>query len=144
MTFDRITTDPAVAAGKPCVRDTGIPVARILGWMAGGTTRRELLAAHPALDSADIDAALAFVKQQTRARELPDLEYRGVYLGPPELADFRCPDPVGERLETLIRREKTTGVTPEEKAEIDDYLRLDHLLMMTKALARLRLMAPVG
>jgi len=47
-------------------------------------------------------------------------------------------------VETLIRREKTTGVTAEEKEEIEDYLRLDHLLTMMKAVAKLRLMEPVG
>lgn len=141
MALDRITTDPAVAGGKPCVRDTGVTVADILGRMAGGTTRRELLAAHPGLESADIDAAFAFTKQQLRARDLPDLEFRGKWLTPSERSDFRCPDPVGERLETLIYREKTTGVTAEEKAEIEDHLRLCHLFTLMKAVAKLHLMA---
>ena len=141
MTFDRITHD---SRGKACIRDTGLTVAWILGAMAGGSTRRELLAKHHALESADIDEAFAFIKEQVRARELPDMEFRGKELTAPERSDFRAPAPVSEHLETLIRRQKTTGVSTEEEAEIEDYLRLDHLLAMIKAVAKLQLLTTVG
>ena len=141
MSFERIIHD---ANGKPCIRDSGIPVGRILGAMAGGTTRRELLAKMPALESADIDEAFAFIKQQVKARELPEMEYRGQDLSIAERSDFRAPDPVSERLESLIRRQKTNRISGEEKLEVEDYLRLDHVLAMMKAVAKLQLVSAVG
>src|SRR5438094_457708 len=74
MTFDRITRDPAVQGGRPCVRDTGVSVGSILGRMLEGRTRAELLADHQELVSADIDQAFDFTKQQLRTGELPDVE----------------------------------------------------------------------
>ena len=141
MTFDRITHD---SRGKACIRDTGITVAWILGAMAGGSTRRELLEKHHALESADIDEAFAFIKEQVRARELPDMEFRGKELTAPEISDFRAPAPVGDRVELLIHQEKTTGVTSEETEVIEDDLRLDHLVSMMKAVAKIHMMATAG
>jgi len=144
MAFERITEDPAANDGRASIRDTGIPVGRILGWLSDGQSRRAILAAHPHLESEDIDAAFDFTRQQVRARQLPDFEFRGKQLSLMERSNFRAPDAVGEHLEMLIHREKTVRITAEEKAEIQDYLRLDHLLAMMKAVAKLHLMAPVG
>jgi uncharacterized protein (DUF433 family) len=60
MVHDRITIDPAVCTGKPCIRGLRFPVARLLGLMAAGETRESILTAYPYLQSADIDAALAY------------------------------------------------------------------------------------
>jgi uncharacterized protein (DUF433 family) len=60
MVHDRITVDPAVCTGKPCIRGLRFPVARLLGLMAAGETRESILAAYPYLQSADIDAALSY------------------------------------------------------------------------------------
>jgi uncharacterized protein (DUF433 family) len=60
MVHDRITVDPAVCTGKPCIRGLRFPVARLLGLMAAGETREAILTAYPYLQSADIDAALAY------------------------------------------------------------------------------------
>jgi uncharacterized protein (DUF433 family) len=57
MTFQRITIDPAVCAGKPCIRGLRFPVARLLGLVAAGETREAILANYPYLESEDIDAA---------------------------------------------------------------------------------------
>jgi uncharacterized protein (DUF433 family) len=60
MTFTRITFDPAVCTGKPCIRGLRFPVARLLGLMAAGATREQILEAYPYLESADIDEALRY------------------------------------------------------------------------------------
>ena len=60
MQQDRITFDPAVCTGKPCIRGMRFPVARLLGLLAAGETREAILEAYPYLESADIDAALRF------------------------------------------------------------------------------------
>ena len=57
MKFDRITVDPAVCGGKPCVRGLRFPVSRLLGLLAAGETREGILKAYPYLEAADIDEA---------------------------------------------------------------------------------------
>jgi uncharacterized protein (DUF433 family) len=46
--------------GKPCIRDTRIPVDLILRKLAAGETREQLLADYARLEEADLDAALAY------------------------------------------------------------------------------------
>jgi len=60
MKFTRITVDPAICTGKPCIRGLRFPVARLLGLLAGGETREEILAAYSYLESEDIDEALRY------------------------------------------------------------------------------------
>jgi uncharacterized protein (DUF433 family) len=60
MRFDRITVDPAVATGKPCIRDLRFPVSRLLGLLAAGESKETILKAYPYLEAADIDAALRY------------------------------------------------------------------------------------
>jgi uncharacterized protein (DUF433 family) len=60
MTFTRITIDPAVCTGKPCVRGLRFPVARLLGLLAAGETREAILSEYPYLESEDIDEALRY------------------------------------------------------------------------------------
>jgi uncharacterized protein (DUF433 family) len=60
MTFARITIDPAVCTGKPCIRGLRFPVARLLGLLASGQTREQILAAYPYLEPGDIEEALRF------------------------------------------------------------------------------------
>jgi len=60
MRFERITVDPAVCTGKPCIRGLRFPVARMLGLLAAGETREKILADYPYLEAADIDAALRY------------------------------------------------------------------------------------
>jgi uncharacterized protein (DUF433 family) len=56
----RITQNPAVMTGKPCIRDTRIPVDLILRKLAAGESRERLLADYARLEEADLDAALAY------------------------------------------------------------------------------------
>jgi uncharacterized protein (DUF433 family) len=60
MKFARITVDPNVCTGKPCVRGLRFPVARLLGLLAAGETRERILAAYPYLEPEDIDEALRY------------------------------------------------------------------------------------
>src|SRR3954465_4943567 len=60
MTFTRITVDPAVCTGKPCIRGLRFPVARLLGLLAAGETHEQILQNYPYLVSEDIDEALRY------------------------------------------------------------------------------------
>lgn len=53
------------------------------------------------------------------------------------LADFQASEQARQRVWALIEKEKETGLLPEEKLELDDYLKLEHLLVLAKAKARL-------
>ena len=58
MRFERITVDPAVATGKPCIRHLRFPVSRLLGLLAARESRESILSAY--LEAADIDEALRY------------------------------------------------------------------------------------
>ena len=60
MRFSRITVRPDVFSGKPCIRDLRFPVARLLGLLAAGESREQILRDYPYLEAADIDEALRF------------------------------------------------------------------------------------
>ena len=60
MKFKRITVNPEVCTGKPCIRDLRFPVSRVLGLLAAGETRESILKAYPYLELEDIDEALHF------------------------------------------------------------------------------------
>jgi uncharacterized protein (DUF433 family) len=60
MRFDRITIDPMVATGKPCIRNLRFPVSRLLGLLAAGETKESILKAYPYLEPPDIDEALRY------------------------------------------------------------------------------------
>ena len=60
---DRITVDPEICAGKPCIRGTRIMVTNILGMLAGGYSTNRVLEAYPELGMEDISAALEYASQ---------------------------------------------------------------------------------
>lgn len=60
MKLERITIDPNVCTGKPCIRGLRFPVSRLPGLMASGETKETILKAYPNLESADIDEALRY------------------------------------------------------------------------------------
>jgi uncharacterized protein (DUF433 family) len=64
--LQRISIDPAVRFGKPCVRGTRITVGDVLGFLAGGMTEAEILADFPQLAREDILACLAFAAERER------------------------------------------------------------------------------
>jgi len=56
----RITIDPAVMSGKPCIRGLRVTVANVLRQLANHRTPAEILAAYPYLEAEDIDTCLAY------------------------------------------------------------------------------------
>lgn len=60
MKFERITVDPTVCTGKPCIRGLRFPVSRLLGLLAAGETKESILKAYPYLEAEDIDEALRY------------------------------------------------------------------------------------
>ncbi len=58
--YARITVDPTVCAGKPCIRGMRFPVATLLGYLAGGMHTEQLLSDFPFLENEDILEAFAF------------------------------------------------------------------------------------
>lgn len=61
--LNRITQDPALADGMPCIRDTGITVAEIVSQLSAGKQLNTLLAEYRELDVEDVLAALVFAVQ---------------------------------------------------------------------------------
>lgn len=60
MQIERITLDPAVMGGKPCIRGLRVTVGTILGLLASGHSRERILEAYPYIEPEDIDATLAY------------------------------------------------------------------------------------
>lgn len=58
MKFTRITVDPEVCSGKPCIRGLRFPVSRILGLLSTGETKESILKVYPYLEPQDIDESL--------------------------------------------------------------------------------------
>ena len=58
--FTRITRDPKVMGGKPCIRGMRMTVGMIVGQMGGGATIEELLAEFPLLEREDILEAMSY------------------------------------------------------------------------------------
>lgn len=60
MKFERITVDPNVCLGKPCIRGLRFPVSRLLGLLASGETKESILNAYPYIEAQDIEEALRY------------------------------------------------------------------------------------
>jgi uncharacterized protein (DUF433 family) len=71
MQFIRITLNPAQMAGVPCIRGLRIPVATVVGMVADGMSRADILAAYPDLEAEDVTEALRYAAAAVRERELP-------------------------------------------------------------------------
>ena len=63
---DRITLDPGVRSGKPCVKGTRIAVADVLDYLGGGMSVAEILDDFPDLTGEDIQACLTFAAERER------------------------------------------------------------------------------
>jgi uncharacterized protein (DUF433 family) len=66
--LERISIDPNVCFGKPCIRGTRIWVSLLLDFMANGMTIEQILAEYPQLAADDIRAAIAYGAEMTRER----------------------------------------------------------------------------
>jgi uncharacterized protein (DUF433 family) len=62
----RVTVDPRVCAGKPCIRGTRIYIAIILDALAEGLTSEEIIDHYPCLTKDDIRAAMAYAAELAR------------------------------------------------------------------------------
>ena len=67
----RITFDPAVMGGKPCIRGMRVTVGTIVGLVAAGHSFAKILKAYPYLEKADIQEALAYAAWRSEEVELP-------------------------------------------------------------------------
>jgi uncharacterized protein (DUF433 family) len=66
----RITVNPGIMTGLPCIRGLRIPATTILGLLASGTTEQEILADYPYLEPDDLKACLAYATWLTRERQI--------------------------------------------------------------------------
>jgi uncharacterized protein (DUF433 family) len=62
--IDRITMNPDVCGGRPCIRGLRIRVKDVLDLLAAGASREEILADYPYLEDEDITAVLEFAARQ--------------------------------------------------------------------------------
>jgi uncharacterized protein (DUF433 family) len=63
--IDRITIDPAVCGGRPCIRGLRVRVKDVLDLLAAGATHDEILVDYPYLEPDDITAVLEFAARQS-------------------------------------------------------------------------------
>ena len=68
--IDRITMDPQICHGKPCIRGLRYPVENILEWLAGGMSIDEILADYEDLEREDILAVLAYAARITQVKSM--------------------------------------------------------------------------
>jgi len=68
--LDRITQEPAVMGGKPCVRGLRVTVGMIVGQIAAGRSIDELLSDYPYLEREDIMQALRYAAWRSEEREV--------------------------------------------------------------------------
>ena len=71
MRFGRIASNPAQMGGVPCIRGLRIPVATIIGLLAQGMSRAQVLADYPDLEPEDIEEALRYATVAVDERQLP-------------------------------------------------------------------------
>jgi integrase len=129
-------TDPV-----PQIRDTGVPYTTVLNEMLAGKTRFDIVAAYPVLVPDDIPTALDIAKTEVMADRLPPLARDGVPLSVAEVAGLRASEAMSERLEDLIYRYKRNDLIREERVEMEDIMRFEHVMTLAKAKARGKLSA---
>lgn len=69
--LQRITLDPAVMGGKPCIRGMRVTVGTVVGLLATGHTEEEILKAYPCLEKEDLKEALAYAAWRAEEIEVP-------------------------------------------------------------------------
>lgn len=71
QSLDRITFDPSVMGGKPCIRGMRVTVGTVVGLLASGVDNEAILAAYPYLEAEDIQQALAYAAWRAAEVDLP-------------------------------------------------------------------------
>lgn len=69
--LDRITSNPLVMGGKPCIRGQRVTVGTLIGLVASGKTTAEILALYPDIEAEDITQALRYAAWRSEEIELP-------------------------------------------------------------------------
>ena len=69
--FKRITFDPQVMGGKPCIRGMRLTVGTLLGLLASGQSTEAILRAYPYLEEEDLKEALAYAAWRVEEIDLP-------------------------------------------------------------------------
>jgi uncharacterized protein (DUF433 family) len=69
--FSRITLDPTVMGGKACIRGLRVTAGMVVGLLAAGRSREEILKSYPYLEPEDIDEALAYAAWRLEEWEGP-------------------------------------------------------------------------
>ena len=67
----RITFDPDMMGGKPCIRGMRVTVGMIIGLLATGHSKEEVLKLYPYLESEDVEEALAYAAWRVEEMEAP-------------------------------------------------------------------------
>jgi uncharacterized protein (DUF433 family) len=67
---ERITLDPAICHGKPCIRGLRYPVENILEWLSSGMSIEDILADYEDLEREDILAALEFASRVAKVQRI--------------------------------------------------------------------------
>jgi len=67
----RITFDPGIMGGKPCIRGMRVTVGMIVGLVASGHTKQEVLGMYPYLEGEDVDEALRYAAWRVEEIDVP-------------------------------------------------------------------------
>lgn len=70
-TLTRITADPLQMGGRPCIRGLRVTVGMVVGLVAAGHSREEILRLYPYLEDEDISEALAYAARRADEFEVP-------------------------------------------------------------------------
>ena len=71
--LSRITIDPKICHGKPCVRGLRYPVEFLLELLSGGTTAEQVLVDYPDLEADDLRAVYAYAARLSRVQRVEPL-----------------------------------------------------------------------
>lgn len=69
--LDRVTFSPNIMGGRPCIRGLRVTVGTLVGLVASGRERREILKLYPYLEEEDIVQALKYAAWRAEELELP-------------------------------------------------------------------------
>ena len=69
--LDRITFNPDVMGGKPCIRGLRVTVGTIVGLIASGHSKKKILEMYPYLEREDIDQALSYAAWRSEEIDIP-------------------------------------------------------------------------
>lgn len=70
---DRITIDPAICHGKPCIRGLRYPVETVLQWLASGMSIEDILGDYADLEREDVLAVLAYAARLAEIKRVESL-----------------------------------------------------------------------